>query len=1555
MIAVIKLYADFDSFLQNLPTFTAQTAASLALQKEQVEVWAVNYDPDPAALDVTVYLLPLLSSSPSAAAAAAASTAAAAAIGASAAAIGASAAALTPGSAAEAGETASVTAATEAAELTASAAEAGETASATAATEAAALTAAVTAAEAATEAEAAAVASTAAATTTSWRPLSAPPGLPSQSHHSSSSGKASRLLQSSSRLPLAPAAQQPLTDRLSVAEVDRIRRLLLNGSLLLDRQLFGAYEIILVLNPGQRPPPPPPLPFPSTSPTPLIPSSPPSSSSSSPSSSPFSNPPPPPASGMPYWKVMIIFVLPALVLAIIALCVLVWCVTRRPWERVGRGVAKLVAGARSRGEKGGGGRGERGGGVGARTGEGGWREGNEERTGWERGGRVGEDGQREERDDESRARVRGGVGRVGRGGEVEEEEENGGESDDDHYTPLASEAHVLLAGEIRRERADSSTGAGPIAADILGGDASAAAAAAAGVAMGAAGVVETAAAVAAGMGKTAYGGAPRGANPPRGVNPPRPALAPFGEATFSFSLAEMHAATGGFHPSNLIGRGGSSQVFRGCLPDGTLVAVKRLDLPPNSRFDSGLDTEEVGGGVGGEGRERGRRGGEGERGRMGRRERSGRGEGDQQGERDFLSEARLLSRLNHKNVVKLLGICDEGGVRCLVFQLAENGSLRVHLHRGHDRTPTTPHHLQEQAPTGDAQGRPPTTSITPAASITPTPSVNPAPIVLDWAMRLRIALGTAQGLAYLHEDSSPRIIHRDFKTSNILLDADLTARVADLGLARAVGDGGGQGGGVESRHMRGTFGYMAPEYALTGRVQTKSDVFSFGVVLLELLSGRPALTSLEPTSYKSPIGSSLSSSAAAEANASDAGGPAAVGDAAAAVAVAIPRPGVSSIVAWAKPLLSSKQGLRQFADPLLGGSYPLEAMARAAAIALRCTANEPSARPAMGDVVQALRSIAFEHSPMTRALINPVPYSTTSSSHPSPTSSTSSTSHQPYQHLQQHQQQRLLDQASSARQSNHLRHRSYQQQQQQQYQHHSASPNPLPFPPLLTPNPFLPPSTTTTTTAAAGAAPSTPLSPHTYINVRSSPPHHLSSSPPPYPVPQSHFAHSQTAPSPSTIPPLVLPPTQSQAYSPHPSIPHFETAQHPLTSHQQPITALHLSAPLQPLAGRSRSQSVTAESFLLRSDLARSDSLGAGRARQTAADVSSSRDVAGSATSGVTWWDDRNNCSGRDDAGGCVRRWSVDLSYLARLDPQSLPSACASASAASDSVAPYGPTPWPLHPSSMQGTAAAAAAAAGGGGGGGEAARGVGGSARASQAINLPSRTSHSHTLASSSRPTHSHSIHFPHSTPHSLPRFPPSPSHSPHSSHYSHSLPSPSASPLTNQYFEAAASPSASLYASPAAATASPLPLGALSPTERAVMPRLLRMSIRGLDYSGDMALDPPSTLHAYSQPPSQEFSGAFSLDDSIASGSSTSFVDRDHTSSNRIATSSSTRDPSSSSNRDPSSSTSRHVPPYQSSTIGVGPLAGDPRPVGPAATSVTDPVTSDDDNLPLLRRQPQ
>lgn len=292
----------------------------------------------------------------------------------------------------------------------------------------------------------------------------------------------------------------------------------------------------------------------------------------------------------------------------------------------------------------------------------------------------------------------------------------------------------------------------------------------------------------------------------------------------TFSLEEMEKATNNFHESRILGEGGFGRVYQGTLEDGTLIAVKVLKRD------------------------------------------------DHQGGREFAAEIEMLSRLHHRNLVKLIGICVEE-TRCLVYELIPNGSVESHLH-GPDRT-TSP---------------------------------------LDWSARIKIALGAARGLAYLHEDSSPRVIHRDFKSSNILLEHDYTPKVSDFGLARVAL---GEGNDHISTCVMGTFGYVAPEYAMTGHLLVKSDVYSYGVVLLELLTGRKPVDMSQP-------------------------------------------PGQETLVNWARPLLTSTQGLEILIDPSISANVSFDTVAKVAAIASMCVQPEVSNRPYMGEVVQALKLVCDE-------------------------------------------------------------------------------------------------------------------------------------------------------------------------------------------------------------------------------------------------------------------------------------------------------------------------------------------------------------------------------------------------------------------------------------------------------------------------------------------------------------------------------------------------------------------------------------------------------------------
>ncbi|KAL3332331.1 hypothetical protein AABB24_032758 [Solanum stoloniferum] len=293
----------------------------------------------------------------------------------------------------------------------------------------------------------------------------------------------------------------------------------------------------------------------------------------------------------------------------------------------------------------------------------------------------------------------------------------------------------------------------------------------------------------------------------------------------TFSSKEIDRATDSFNEERVLGEGGFGRVYSGVLDDGMKVAVKVLKRD------------------------------------------------DQQGGREFLAEVEMLSRLHHRNLVKLIGICLEERSRCLLYELIPNGSVESHLH-GVDK---------ERSP-------------------------------LDWNARMKIALGAARGLAYLHEDSSPRVIHRDFKSSNILLEHDFTPKVSDFGLARAALD---EGERHISTRVMGTFGYVAPEYAMTGHLLVKSDVYSYGVVLLELLTGKKPVDMSQP-------------------------------------------PGQENLVAWARPLLTSEEGLELIVDRNLGSDFPFDNIVKVAAIASMCVQPEVSHRPFMGEVVQALKLVCNE-------------------------------------------------------------------------------------------------------------------------------------------------------------------------------------------------------------------------------------------------------------------------------------------------------------------------------------------------------------------------------------------------------------------------------------------------------------------------------------------------------------------------------------------------------------------------------------------------------------------
>ncbi|KAK9675692.1 hypothetical protein RND81_11G024300 [Saponaria officinalis] len=293
-----------------------------------------------------------------------------------------------------------------------------------------------------------------------------------------------------------------------------------------------------------------------------------------------------------------------------------------------------------------------------------------------------------------------------------------------------------------------------------------------------------------------------------------------------FTLKEMEEATKAFSEDNYIGKGGFGRVYKGVLRSGEIVAIKKMEMPPFK---------------------------------------------EAQGEREFRVEVDILSRLDHPNLVSLIGYCADGKHRFLVYEYMPNGNLHDHINR-----------------------------------ICETK--------MDWSTRLKVALGAARGLAYLHSSAAVGIpiVHRDLKPTNILLSTNFDAKISDFGLAKLMPEGQEI---YATAMVLGTFGYFDPEYTSTGRLTVQSDVYAFGVVLLELLTGRRAVDLNQG-------------------------------------------PNDQNLVLQVKSMLNDRKKLRKIIDhELPRNSYTMESISMFANLASRCVRIDSRERPTMPECVNELQLI----------------------------------------------------------------------------------------------------------------------------------------------------------------------------------------------------------------------------------------------------------------------------------------------------------------------------------------------------------------------------------------------------------------------------------------------------------------------------------------------------------------------------------------------------------------------------------------------------------------------
>ncbi|XP_057432287.1 probable leucine-rich repeat receptor-like serine/threonine-protein kinase At3g14840 [Lotus japonicus] len=289
------------------------------------------------------------------------------------------------------------------------------------------------------------------------------------------------------------------------------------------------------------------------------------------------------------------------------------------------------------------------------------------------------------------------------------------------------------------------------------------------------------------------------------------------QQTSLFTLRQIKAATNNFDIGNKIGEGGFGPVYKGCLSDGTLIAVKQLSSKSS------------------------------------------------QGNREFLTEIGMISALQNPHLVKLCGCCVEGDQLLLIYEYLENNSLARSLFGPEEHQ-----------------------------------------IKLDWPTRYKICVGIARGLAYLHEESRLKVVHRDIKATNVLLDKDLNPKISDFGMAKLNEEDNTH----ISTRIAGTYGYMAPEYAMHGYLTDKADVYSFGIVALEIIYGR------NNTTYRQTQEAFY-------------------------------------LLDWAR-LLKEKGNLMELVDKRLGSGFNKEEVMVMINVALLCTNASPTLRPTMSSVVSML-------------------------------------------------------------------------------------------------------------------------------------------------------------------------------------------------------------------------------------------------------------------------------------------------------------------------------------------------------------------------------------------------------------------------------------------------------------------------------------------------------------------------------------------------------------------------------------------------------------------------